>query len=284
MATVPKRDALGDRMKRYENSYRFLLPRRTYVIVRIDGRAFHTWTRNLQKPYDKDFMTCMDAAAVAVCKDTSAKFAFVQSDEISVLLTDFEDIKTQAYFDGVLQKICSVTASVATMAFNLQLMKMKAAPGEVELPITKKHPTAVFDSRAFLIPDPVEVENYFIWRQQDASRNSVTLLASAYASHKQLHGKSTKERHEVIHAAGDNWAKHPTRFKHGGVIRKSTMDEWEVDLEPATDCYRDGNWFVDIATPVFTRNREYLTSLIPRHWSDDGVKQSDLPDLPKGHK
>jgi tRNA(His) 5'-end guanylyltransferase len=270
MANVPKKDSLGDRMKQnYEDRTRFSLPRRTYTIMRVDGRAFHTWTKGLDKPYDKDFMDCMDAAAIRLCQEVSGtQFAFVQSDEISLLATDFEDEATQSWFDGNIQKWVSVGASIAATAFN-QVVANRAAPGWVEPvdPWSKKQPNATFDARVFTIPDYVEVENYFIWRQKDAERNSVTLLAQAYASHKQLQGKSTAERHEIIHAAGDNWAKHPIRFKHGAVIRYK--DETEANNLPENFHLpeRPSRWFMDEKTPVFTRDRAYLTGLIPRHWS-----------------
>lgn len=273
MANVPKNDKLGDRMKsQYEDRSRFFLPRRTYTILRVDGRAFHTWTRGLAKPYDTDLMNCMDAAAVALCKEISgARFAYVQSDEISVLATDFEDVGSQSWFDGNLQKLVSVGASIATMAFNMEVARLnqggRYTPEGAILPISQKRPDAVFDARAFTIPDYIEVENYFIWRQQDAARNSVTLLASAYASHKKLHGKSTPQRHEIIHEAGDNWAKHPVRFKHGAVIRRHVPKLEDDSL--ALSIARRGSWEMDATTPSFTRNRNYIRNLIPRHWEND---------------
>ena len=127
------------------------------------------------------------------------ELAFVQSDEVSVLLTDFRKIETEAWFDGNLQKIGSVCALTATAAFN-----QKA----VELGMPKK-PNAIFDARVFVIPDPVEVVNYFIWRQKDAERNSVSMLAQGYASPKQLHGKDRTAQHDIIHESGDNWKRSP---------------------------------------------------------------------------
>jgi tRNA(His) guanylyltransferase len=215
------KDALGTRMKsNYEDRSRCFFPRRTYTLIRVDGRAFHTWTRGLQRPYDTNLMKLMDTTAVALCEEMAgAQFAFVQSDEISVLLTDFTDIDTESWFNGSQSKIESISASIATAAFNRMVMQfnrdmpwdtsMELPPDGARPKIAEKEPTATFDSRAWTIPDPIEVENYFIWRQQDAIRNSVTMLASAYATHKELHGKSASDRHEVIHKAGDNWAKHP---------------------------------------------------------------------------
>jgi tRNA(His) guanylyltransferase len=262
-----KTDTLGDRMKRYENVTRYSLPPRTYTILRVDGRAFHTWTKKLKRPYDKDFMACMDATAIALCGAISgSQFAFAQSDEISLLATDFADIKTQAWFDGVIQKWASVAASVATTAFNFQAT-MWGWKGD-----------ATFDARVFTIPDPVEVENYFIWRQKDAVRNSVTMLAQAYASHKQLQGKDVPARHEIIYEAGDNWAKHPANFKHGRIIRHLSVPEvmessrdrrLPAEMKVAALEERSSNWIVDTETPVFTRDRNYLRDLIPIIWEND---------------
>ena len=296
MGTVPKHDALGTRMKEsYENRVRFFLPRRTYTILRVDGRAFHTWTRGLTKPYDTDFMACMDAAATALCKEIAgANFAFVQSDEISVLATDFEDEGSQAWFDGNIQKWVSVASGVATAAFNIRVSEfMREAtvyPVDARKLGDTKKPTAVFDARVFTIPDYIEVENYFIWRQKDAERNSVTLLAGNYASHKELHGKSVSDRHEIIHAAGDNWAKHPARFKHGGIIRRMvTVDLLKVKQDLldtiatkklsekaaakllASDPVARTHWELDESTPVFTQDRNYLRKMIPRHWEGDST-------------
>ena len=247
-------DSIGDRMKDfYENRTRYQLPRRTYTILRVDGRAFHTWTKGLTKPYDPEFMECMDAAAIALCKEVAgAKFAFVQSDEISLLATDFDELDSQAWFDGNIQKWASVSSGIATAAFNEKVVNYFSIVGHSPV-ISSKKPNAVFDARVFTIPSSIEVSNYFIWRQQDAERNSVTLLASNYASHKQLHGKNSSERHEIIHNAGDNWANHPVRFKHGGIVRKY-VDESLNRTE----------WKVDTSTPVFTKDREYLQNLIPK--------------------
>jgi tRNA(His) guanylyltransferase len=259
-------------MKRYEETTRFTLPRRTYTILRVDGRAFHTWTRGLTKPYDKPLMDCMDAAAVKLCESISgSQFAFVQSDEISVLAVDFNDTETQSWFDGNIQKWASVGASIATMAFNERVSYYNSARDTTILG-SNKRPTAVFDARVFIIPDLIEVENYFVWRQQDAERNSVMMLARAYASHKQLAGKKRADQHEIIHQAGDNWAKHPARFKHGAVIRHEELKaEGRYAREAGIQSVTMSNWVMDEKTPVFTRNggRAYLRNLVPVIWNDD---------------
>lgn len=245
------KDSLGDRMKeQYENRTRYMLPRRTYTIIRVDGKAFHNYTRNMERPYDTKFMKCMDEAAVCLCEELQgSQFSYVQSDEISVLLTDFAKPETSAAFDGNLQKLCSVAASMVTCGFN-------AAAGLYEF-----SPTAVFDARVFTIPDPVEVENYFIWRQKDAERNSVQMLAQHYASHKQLFGKSIPEQQDIIHAAGDNWNNHPAGFKRGRVV---------IYAENVVEGCRPG-WKIE-EPPIFTQDRAWLSSKVPRQWAEDGQK------------
>jgi len=268
-----RRDALGDRMKRYEATTQLVLPRRTYTILRVDGRAFHSWTKGLEKPYDTEFMSFMDMAALALCEQIAgAQFAYVQSDEISVLAVDFLNIDTEPWFDGNVQKWVSVGASIATAEFNVyvasayfgRMYDMEHDPEAAKdySKIAKKAPDAVFDARVYTIPDLIEVENYFVWRQQDAERNSVMMLARAYASHKQLAGKNRAAQHEIIHDAGDNWAKHPTSFKHGRVVRY-------VEHAEPNDKMRHSHWATDGHTPVFTKNREYLRNLVPVIWNDD---------------
>lgn len=244
--SLPLRGSLGDRMKaNYEDRYRIMLPRRTYTVVRIDGRAFHTWTRGLERPYDKTFMTCMDTAALTLCIEAAgSEFAFVQSDEISLLLTDFRKPETAAWFDGNLQKMASICASVVTASFNFAVRETGLS----------KMQFAFFDARVFVVPDPVEVDNYFRWRQKDAERNSVSMLAQAYASAKQLHGKDRTAQHDLIHEAGDNWNDHPASFKRGRAI-----------------VYRDMQWIVDSETPVFTKEPEYLKAMIPAQWAEEVV-------------
>jgi tRNA(His) guanylyltransferase len=269
---VSRRDALGDRMKRYEATTRFTLPRRTYTILRVDGRAFHSWTRGLEKPYDTEFMSFMDMAAIALCEQISgAQFAYVQSDEISVLAVDFLNINTEPWFEGNVQKWASVGASIATAEFNVYVasayfgrmydMEIDKEAGKEYSKIAKKAPDAVFDARVYTIPDLIEVENYFVWRQQDAERNSVMMLARAYASHKQLAGKNRAAQHEIIHKAGDNWAKHPAGFKHGRMVHKV--------VKLGGDDAGRSSWKTDQNTPVFTKDREYLRGKIPVIWNDD---------------
>ena len=230
-------DAIGDRMKsQYEDRTRYFLPRRTYTILRIDGKAFHTYTRGMDKPWDAMVEESMDAGAVALCSEgCGCRFAYGQSDEYSFLLTDFELNTSQAWFDGNVQKICSVAASVFTAAFNETAEKDK---------------TALFDCRVFTIPDAVEVENYFIWRQQDAVRNSIQSLAQANFSPKQLHGVNTGQLQDMLFLQkGINWNDLPTYRKRGRCVVKRQYRHEET---------MRSRWLVDREIPTFTADRDYL--------------------------
>ncbi len=268
------KDSLGDRMKdHYENRTRVLLPRRTYTILRLDGKAFHSYTKDCVRPYDSLLAEDMDFTAVALCQQIEgAKLAYVQSDEISLLLTDFEDNRTQAWFDGSLQKLVSLSASIATAHFNSfrwQRILLHTVNAEETLDLLRQ-PTAYFDSRAFTIPDPVEVENYFIWRQQDATRNSVSMTAQSYLRHDSLQGKSSDEMQEMLwQEKGINWNDMPDGFKRGRcVIREASVTDKkytdrrtnEVETAPGVTRYA----WTSVEPPVFTRDRDWLTSYIPR--------------------
>lgn len=240
-------DGLGDRMKaNYEDRYRYLLSRRAYTIIRIDGKAFHTYTRGLERPFDDLLMNDMNATAAYVCKNIQgAKVAYVQSDEISVLLTDFDDIKTEAWFDNNLQKMCSVSASLATSIFNFQ--RKDCIPFKL----------AQFDSRIFQIPNKSEVENYFIWRQQDAVRNSISAIAQSMYSSKELNKKSTNEMQEMIFQKGMNWNAYTNDKKRGRMVMKFNKNPFPDKPEVIRTIWEASE------VPIFTQEREYLRNIIP---------------------
>lgn len=235
--------------ERYEERTRILLPRRTYTIIRIDGKAFHSYTRNFKRPFDDTLTNTMDRTAIELCKSIQGvQFGYVQSDEISLVLTDFTDIHTEAWFNGNLQKTVSVAASIATMAFNEETRTQQTA----------FDPTATFDARAFTIPDREEVMNYFIWRQQDATRNSIQMVAQSLYSHKELHNKNNSQLQEMIFQKGQNWDCCSPRNKRGSAILRVTNPEYRHE------------WLADSNTPIFTQDRDYLYNRIPVH----GYEQS----------
>ncbi|MCX6612530.1 MAG: hypothetical protein NTW74_16970 [Acidobacteria bacterium] len=227
------KDELGSRIKQfYEDALRIQLPRQTHVVLRIDGRSFHQFTKGLERPYCRPLADALDQAALALCTEiTGCRFAYGQSDEYSFLLTDFETEKSPLWFDGNLQKIVSVAASVFTAAFARAFPSPKLAS---------------FDCRAMVIAQASEVEKYFIWRQLDASANSLNMLASAHYSHQELLGKSEAEKHDLLHAKGLNWAKEPADFKRGRTVRRNSDGDWKIDLE----------------IPIFQRDVIYLRSLL----------------------
>ena len=255
-------DSLGDRIKRdYENRTRFLLPRRTYTLIRVDGKAFHTYTRRCVRPYDLDLMSDMDATAKALCEQIGgARFAFVQSDEISVLLTDFDTAQTEAWFDLNLQKMASISASIATAAFNQYRIRRVIQAGNSEEEIT----FAQFDSRVFQIPLASEVLAYFQWRQQDATKNSISMTAQAHFPHDELQGKhSNALQDKLMLEKGINWNDLPTGFKRGRCVLKTTesqdreyTDKRTGKTEIAENVERSV-WRV-VEPPVFTANPAWL--------------------------
>ena len=302
-------DKLGDRMKKnYEDRTRTLLPRRTYTIIRIDGKAFHTYTRGLKRPFDSDLMLDMDTTAAYLCKNImGAKMAYVQSDEISLVLTDFDQLGSQAWFDNNVQKMASVSASMTTASFNALRLSRVITDYRVDpfgtkngIPVSQvfdhaktemltdlgSKSMAMFDARVFQIPELIEVCNYFIWRQQDATRNSISSVAQSLYSHKELEGKSSDEKQEMIFQKGINWNDYTYREKRGGVIAKvyyvdgvksdviffgdnntpymRTVDaNNQIDLiEVGKDAVIRSKW-ERIETPIFTQNTLFLKELIP---------------------
>lgn len=224
------KDELGNRIKKfYENITRIFLPRRTYTIIRIDGKAFHTYTSDLDSPFDYGFISDMNNTAKYLCEEIQgAKFAYVQSDEISILVTDFEKLGTCAWFDGNIQKISSVAASLATAEFNRLRVQRASRDLLIQshgLSYDEWAPKefAAFDCRVFTIPLKVEVENYFIWRQLDATRNSIQSAARAYCSHSECNNKNTNQLQELLfEKVGINWNNYDSGVKRGRIIIKET--------------------------------------------------------------
>lgn len=279
------KDELGQRIKdQYEHRTRHYLPRRTYTIVRIDGKSFHNFTRNYKRPFDESLIELMNHTCKCLCENIEGtKFGYVQSDEISLLLTDFDSIKTQAWFDGNIQKIVSISASLATSAFNAKLIAQlsNASEDARDLAVYLQEMSirfANFDSRVFTIPDPVEVENYLIWRQQDATRNSVQMVARSLYSHKECENKNNSELQEMVFQKGQNWDKLETGLKRGrGFIKESYEIEWDplqhkgklgdIDVyanTPSGKIVTRTRW-IEKELPIFTQDREFLKSIIPKY-------------------
>ncbi len=262
------KDALGDRMKDfYEDRTRFKLARRTNTIIRIDGKAFHTYTKGLPRPFDSGLIEDMNNTTAYLCKNIQGvKFGYVQSDEISLLLTDYDSQDTHSWFDSNLQKMCSVASSMATSEFNRLRLIRKCMGGDIEGYVDAndllEFKMAEFDARVFQIPSSIEVENYFIWRQQDATRNSISSVAQSLYSPKQLNGVKTDKMQEMIFEKGINWNDYSYREKRGTVITKVK----ETTTTPLPNIsgevtYTRNKWKA-VETPIFSQDREFIKSIM----------------------
>ena len=267
-----KKDSLGDRMKEYyESVSKTRLTKRIPVIIRIDGKAFHTFTKGFNKPYDVVLSNAMVKTMEYLCSNIQGcVFGYTQSDEITLVLVDYKTLTTSAWFDYQVQKVCSVAASMATACFNkvfaeeaerfhgsmlddeihyfmrkYRISDKSESMGFYEKYLKAIAKTAMFDARCFNIPKE-EVCNCLIWRQQDASRNSVEMLGRAFFSDKELFKKNCSEIQDMLMDTHQvNWNDVETRFKRGCC------------------CYKDMDgdhsfWNIDFDMPVLTQDRNYV--------------------------
>lgn len=277
-----KYDSLGDRMKGYENIARNYLTRRIPTIIRVDGKAFHTFTRGMEKPFDRILMTTMQNTMKYLCENIQGcVFGYTQSDEITLVLTDYATITTDAWFGYNIQKMCSVSASMATLAFSnayaAELWKnfpeamcsSDNGTNKYIETLVAKMGTAMFDARVFSIPKD-EVCNCLIWRQQDATRNSIESVGHANFSQKELHGKSCNSIQDMLwKERGINWNDFPVDCKRGSACYKTKVKEtapllndkgdtemvevvrnrWVIDREPPISHKKEGTLKMDM-TPA----------------------------------
>ena len=218
---MDNKDTLGDRIKRYENVSKHNFTPRTPLFIRIDGRAFHTFTRGAVKPFDQDIINAMTYAARETAKEMSGfKLAYVQSDEATFMLTDYDTFETQGWFDYELNKIVSISASAFTAHFNYFW----------HIRLDRQMATAQFDSRAFTVPID-DAPNVFIWRQRDWERNSVQMLARAHYSQKEVQGLKNHELLDKLKTDGKpQWQDLNKQLKYGTFIHKDdTLTHEKVD-------------------------------------------------------
>lgn len=247
---MPVRDDLGTRMKTYyEQVPKYRLFRRTPVAIRIDGKAFHTFTRGFKKPFDEVLGNAMIRTMEYLCKNIQGcVFGYTQSDEISLLLIDYQKLNSSAWFDYEIQKICSIAASMATMSFNKFFVEevdnwfnkvssdahthsMTTADWDLYKAYNKSiERGAMFDARCFNIPKE-EACNLIYWRQLDATRNSIQMVGQANFSHNELQGKSCAVIQDMLHEQrGINWNDYPTRWKRGVAWTKEAGIDYEMPI------------------------------------------------------
>lgn len=281
-----KKDLLGDRMKQYEGIPRISLMRRQPVIIRIDGKAFHTFTRGFERPFDDILIKSMQETMKYLCENIQGcKMGYCQSDEISLLLTDYENINTAAWFDYQVQKMCSIAASMATLAFNRIFKKRVEEAKEdyenfapviasiytspekhedwtklIEAYCRAQEKGAMFDARCFSIPKE-EVCNYFLWRQNDCTRNSIQMVAQANFSHKQLQNKSCDELQEILWQEKNiNWNDFEIVKKRGSCCTKTGIHT-VVNTQTGEQVERLV-WEIDTEIPIFTQDRNYIERFV----------------------
>lgn len=271
-----KKDSLGDRMKeRYENISRSYLTRRVPVVIRIDGKAFHTFTKGMKKPFDSILMKTMQQTMQNLCANIQGcVFGYTQSDEITLVLTDYATITTDAWFGYNIQKMCSVAASMATLEFNrnfvetaefaLQYYDTVANAEAAALfdysVYERKFNKAMFDARVFSVPKD-EVCNCLIWRQQDATRNSIEAVGQAYFSANQLHKKTTNMIQEMLwQVHGINWNDFPVDCKRGSCCYRQAVETDMPDPKSPgeTIAVSRRKWIIDREPPIFTQDRDYV--------------------------
>lgn len=238
-------NSLSDRMKQYESVTKTFLISRMPVIIRIDGRAFHSFTRGFNKPFDDTFIKLMQKTTLDLCKDIqNCILGYVQSDEISLLLVDYYDINTSTWFNNQVQKLTAISASLATMYFNKHLYEACKLFENSEK-LKDKVFTASFDSRAFNIPKD-EVCNYFIWRQKDATRNSINSLAQSMFLQKEIEGVTSKDlQNKMLLEKDVNWNSLSIVKKRGTCCVK----------------IKEG-WIIDEEIPIFTEDRNYIEKFV----------------------
>lgn len=293
-----KRDDLGNRMKTfYEEIPKTRLMRRTPVVIRIDGKAFHTFTRGFKRPFDDVLIKTMQETAKYLCENIQGcSLAYTQSDEISLLLIDYQRFETSAWFDYEIQKMCSISASMATMAFNRIFVESYNKWGsgrhsdynpnedvdeflKLEKVYSKAFKNgAMFDARVFNIPKE-ETCNYFYWRQLDASRNSIQMVGQANFSHKELQHKSCNDIQDMLMTQkGINWNDFPAYQKRGSCVVKEnyfqSCEDGKFIKLPAgcSDPYEDEEsesgiwrscWIIDKDIPIFKgEGREYIERFV----------------------
>lgn len=279
---------LANRMKNYEAVSKTVLMKRMPVAVRLDGKAFHTFTKGFQKPFDSVLMTSMQETMKYLCENIqNAKFGYTQSDEITIILVDYDTLETSAWFDYEVQKICSIAASMATLKFNMifkesilgEELEWKSGFTPQSMEIQKAHNDyiatlkkaaqngAMFDARCFNIPKE-EVANLIYWRQLDAMRNSVQMVGQANFSHKELQDKSCNDIKDMLwKEKGIDWNSFPTDCKRGAACIKTPPKEKVVEVltvagKPLRAVINCSSWFVDKHMPILKEDWNYINKYI----------------------
>jgi len=209
-----EKESLDDRMKLYEaiEAQRHLIPLLP-ICCRLDGKCFSSFTRDLVRPFDIVFSQMMIETTKFLVEEANACIGYTESDEISLIIYS-DSTKSQVFFDGRIQKLTSVLASLATAKF-LSLVFERLPDKARELP--------VFDCRVWNVPNKEEAVNSILWREIDSTKNSYSMSARCYYSAKELHGKNSSEIQEMLFQKGINWSDYPFHFKRGTFIQRKKV-------------------------------------------------------------
>lgn len=278
------RSDLAKRMKEnYENRAKHSLIRRMPVAIRIDGKAFHSFTRGFKIPFDEVLIQSMQETMKYLCEHVQGcVLGYHQSDEITLILVDYQNLHSDAWFDYKQSKVESISASMATMAFN-KSFEINANNYIANVHVGGGVPTdgkyieslkaaienkAMFDSRSFNIPKE-EVTNLILWRQQDATRNSIEMVGRTYFSDKRLYKINTNGIQDLLFTEkGVNWNDFPTHQKRGSCcIKENYLVDTEGNEHPLSEDKSEmslrSRWVIDKEIPIFTGDgREYIEKLI----------------------
>ena len=277
---MPVHDDLGVRMKTfYEQIPKTKLMRRCPVAIRVDGKAFHTFTRGFHKPFDEILIKSMQETMKYLCENIQGcVLGYTQSDEITLILVDYKELTSSAWFDQEVQKICSIAASMATMAFNkffrdnvgdylYENYDDQYLADYIKTLQNAVDKGAMFDARCFNIPKE-EVTNLVYWRQLDASRNSIQMVGQACFSHKELQNKSCNDIQDMLMTKkGINWNDLPTYQKRGSCcVRNKIVIESDgvmVTAQLRDTSKSENEWIIDTDIPIFrNEGREYIDRLV----------------------
>lgn len=267
---------LAKRMKDYESVPKTRLIKRCPVACRIDGKAHHSFTRGFKRPFDEVYIKSMQKTAKYLCENIQGVvLSYQQSDEITLILVDYKEFNTSPYFDYEVQKLCSVIASMATMAFNkffaeetneYRVCMKYDDDGYLDKDEYNQYVAynkainkgSMFDARVFNIPKE-EVMNLLYWRQLDATRNSIQMVGQANFSHNKLHGKNCGDIQDMLMLEkGINWNDYPTHLKRGSCCIKKPF---KINEGTEQEAIRN-KWVIDTEIPIFTQDKDYINKLI----------------------
>lgn len=256
-------DNLGDRMKAYENCFRHYLPRRQAVILRLDMCHAHSFTKGFRKPYDVVFASSIQDTMQRLCEDImGVKFGYCQSDEISLVITDYDSIKTEAWFSYNIQKMSSVAASIASVFFYKSFIANSFVPDNDIYIKTLNTKIPLFDCRCFILPIH-EVNNYFYWREMDCQRNSIATLAQCHFTHNQLHKKSSVIMREMLQEVGDAWEDRTYEYQRGVGCYKTVVEKKIINPRTGQpDLVERRVWQFDRELPDFSKYPDYINRFI----------------------